>query len=277
MADQDKGKFSANIGQDVIEEALRSVERRTPGSAPAATAEPPSGSEGAVSLDVEGGGAGEATAEGAAEAAAAEETPEQKELAALKEQLEFSQAKGRELMEKLKAEHERVLRATADLENYRKRAMKEKEEVQRFGVEKMLKDFLPVGDNFDRALEHAKTASDFDSLVTGIKMTRKLFDDALGKHGVRGFSATGKPFDPRMHEAMQQVETSELPPNTVYQEVLRGYTLHDRLMRPALVMVTKAPEAGAGKAGTEGGAGAAGDAPASSEGSGSGGGDGGAP
>ncbi|MDQ3265002.1 MAG: nucleotide exchange factor GrpE [Myxococcota bacterium] len=239
MADQDKGKFSANIGQDVIEEALRSVERRTSSGAPeSADASPPQGDP----------GSGEAaTAEGAEvelDPGAPAEAPsaEQAEIAELKAQLEFSLAKGRELMEKVKSEHERVLRATADLDNYRKRAVKEKEEVQKFGVERMLKDFLPVGDNFDRALEHAKSAADFESLVQGIKMTRKLFDDALSKHGVKSFSAKGQPFDPRLHEAMQQVETTELPPNHVYAEVLRGYLLQERLMRPALVMVTKAPE-----------------------------------
>ncbi len=253
MADPDKGKFSANIGQDVIEEALRSVERRTSsGGSETADASAPEGDP----------GTGEAaTAEGAElepSAPVEEPSPEQAEIAELKAQLEFSQAKGRELMEKVKSEHERVLRATADLDNYRKRAVKEKEEVQKFGVERMLKDFLPVGDNFDRALEHAKSAADFESLVQGIKMTRKLFDDALSKHGVKGFSAKGQPFDPRLHEAMQQVETTELPPNHVYAEVLRGYLLQERLMRPALVMVTKAPEKPAPTVEAEQGSGAGG-------------------
>lgn len=243
MAEQDKGKFSADIGQDVIEEALRSVQRRK-GS------EGDSG-EGAVTLDVDAAASAGAEGEpvptelaggGEAPAEAPEQTAEQKELETLRAQLEFSQAKGRELMEKVKEEHERVLRASADLDNFRKRALKEKEEIQRYGVEKLLKDFLPVVDNLERALEHAKSAADFDGLVQGIKMTRKQFEDTLGKHGVRGFTSKGKPFDPRIHEAMQQVETDELPPNHVYMEVLRGFMLNDRLARPALVMVTKAPE-----------------------------------
>lgn len=239
MADQDKGKFSADIGQDVIEEALRSVQRRKAGEGEAA--------EASVPLDVE---APATEAEVPTELAGAAEAPaeppaltaEQQELETLRAQLEFSQAKGRELMEKVKEEHERVLRATADLDNFRKRALKDKEDIQRFGVEKLLKDFLPVVDNLDRALEHASSPADFESLVTGIRMTKKLFEDALGKHGVRGFVSKGKPFDPRFHEAMQQVETEELPPNHVHLEVLRGFMIHDRLARPALVMVTKAPE-----------------------------------
>ncbi|MFZ5472246.1 MAG: nucleotide exchange factor GrpE [Myxococcota bacterium] len=206
----EKGKFSTDIAQDVIEQALESVRKRTgedPASEPAA------------------------------------ESDKDKEIADLKAQLELSMEKGRELMGKIKEEHEKVLRAVADLENFKKRAAKEKEEVQKFGTEKLLKDFLPVVDNLDRALEHAKGSTDFESLKQGVAMTRKLFEDTLGKHGVKAFSALGQAFDPRFHEAMQQVETTELPPNQVVSEILRGYTLNDRLVRPAMVMVSKAPAA----------------------------------
>jgi molecular chaperone GrpE len=81
--------------------------------------------------------------------------------------------------------------------------------------------------------------------VKGLQMTRKLFEDTLGKHGVKSFSSVGKAFDPRFHEAMQHVETSEMAPGMVAAEVLKGYTLNDRLVRPALVMVSKAKEAAA--------------------------------
>jgi len=213
----EKGSFSTDISDDVIAEALKSVARREKGpeSEPAA---PP-----AVEVEV-----------------APAEDPRDAEVATLKAELELSQTTGRELMQKLKDEHEKMLRAMADLENYRKRALKEKEEVQRFGVEKLLKDFLPVYDNFDRALEHARTAADFASLKTGVEMTRKLMEDTLGKHGVKTFSARGKPFDPSLHEAMTAAETSEVPPNHVFSEVLKGFTLHDRLVRPALVVVSRA-------------------------------------
>ncbi len=207
MANPDKGKFEADISQDVIREALESVERRT--DAPEGDGSEPVAPE----VDVE----------------------------SLQAQLELSQAKGRELMEKLKDTHERMLRANADLENFKKRAQKEKEEIQKFGAERLLKDFLPVIDNLERALEHAKTATEFDSLKTGVAMTRKQFEDALGRHGVKGVSSVGQPFDPRLQEAMQQVETTDLPPNHVVAELVRAYTLNDRLIRPALVMVSKAP------------------------------------
>jgi molecular chaperone GrpE len=161
------------------------------------------------------------------------------ELEQLKLQLEASMAKGRELMDKIKDEHEKMLRATADLENFKKRAAKEREDTQKFGNEKLLKDFIPIIDNIDRALEPANSA-DLASLRKGVEMIRKLLEDTLGKHGVKSFSAKGKPFDPNFHEAMAQAETDELPPNHVANEVLRGFMLNDRLVRPALVVVSKA-------------------------------------
>lgn len=217
----DKGQFSTDIGDDVLAEALKAVEKRTgKGDEPAPAQAAP-----------------------APQAAAPEAPKADAELEGVKAELELSQARGRDLMAKLKDEHEKMLRAAADLENFKKRAQKEKEEMQRFGNEKLLKDFLPVFDNFDRALDAAKTASDFDSLRKGVEMIRKLFEDTLGRHGVKAFSAKGLPFDPNRHEAMTAAETSELPPNHVFSEVLRGFTLNDRLVRPALVIVSRTPTA----------------------------------
>jgi molecular chaperone GrpE len=146
---------------------------------------------------------------------------------------------GRETLAKLKDQHERTLRAIADLDNYKKRAARERDDAAKFGQEKLLKDFLPMVDNFDRALEHAKTATDLEAVKAGLTMTRKLFEDTLARHGVKGFSALGAQFDPKLHEAIQTVE-SDQPPGTVVMEVVRGFTLHDRLMRPAMVAVAKA-------------------------------------
>jgi molecular chaperone GrpE len=238
----EKGKFSTGIGQDVIEEALRAVQKHTGGDAPDAEAGTPVD----LAPEAEPSPAEPAPAAADVPAVQAEPAPDagavQKELEQLRVQLEFSQTKGRELMEKIKETHEKMLRAVADLENFKRRAQKEKEEIQKFGVERLLKDLLPIPDNLDRALEHARTSSDFDSLKKGLQMTRKLFEDTLGRHGVKAFSAAGQPFDPRLHEAMQHLETADLPPGHVAQEVLRGYMLNDRLVRPALVMVSKAPE-----------------------------------
>jgi molecular chaperone GrpE len=224
VPDEEKGKFQAEIGQDLIDAALKSVEKHAPSAAAEATAAPPPApGEPVPSVD-----------------------PRDREIEQLKAQLDFSAAKGRETFEKLKEEHERALRAAADLDNLRKRAVKEKEETQKFGVEKLLRDLLPVIDNLDRALEHAEQSSDVESFKKGVAMTRKLFEDAVSKYGVKSFDARGKPFDPRFHEAMQQVETDEVPANHVVMELVRGYTLHDRLMRPALVAVSKAKASNGG-------------------------------
>jgi molecular chaperone GrpE len=152
-------------------------------------------------------------------------------------ELELSQQMGRQILEKLKHEHERALRALADLENVRKRAGKERDEHAKFCQEKLLRDLLPVLDNLDRALDHAAAAS---GLASGIRMTRKLLEEVLARHGVRAVEAAGKNFDPRVHEAMQSVEATASP-GTVLAEMVRGYTLHERLLRPAMVVVSRAP------------------------------------
>ncbi len=233
----DKGKFHTDISQNLIDAAMRSVDKAKaevsgqplPPEAPAAAAPAPAAAA-EVEVPIE------APAPAPEEASAV-----QKELEATKAMLDIATEKTRELTGRLKDEHERTLRAMADLENYKKRASKEREEVQRFGIEKLLKDFLPVVDNFDRALEHAKSSGDAKSLETGVAMTRKLFEDALAKNGVKPFDAVGKPFDPNFHEAMGQLETADQPANTVVKELVRGFTLHDRLVRPALVMVARPP------------------------------------
>lgn len=223
MPTDDKGKFQTTIGLDVIEAAMKSVDKAKGVELPidpAPAAEPPP----------------EAAPEPPPEAAPLD--PRDQELEELKAALEMSMAKGRDFMGKIRDEHEKMLRAVADLENFKKRAQKEREEVQKFGNERLLKDFLPVMDNLERALANV---TDLESLKTGVTMIRKLFDDTLGKHGIRPFSAVGRPFDPSRHEAMGQAESAELPPNSVHTEVLRGYTLNDRLVRPALVVVSRAP------------------------------------
>ncbi|WP_338277870.1 nucleotide exchange factor GrpE [Corallococcus caeni] len=239
--DNDKGSIQTDIGQDVIDEAVRSVERRMDEDAGSAGTE--------VELDVSAPAA-------EADASTPEVAPPTEDAAALRQeveslraQLDFSQTKARETLERLKEAHERAkdfqdraIRSAADLENYRKRAQKEKEDVQKFGVEKLLKDLLPVVDNLDRALDAAGKSPDFDSFQKGVAMTRKSFEDSLGRHGVKGFSAKGQPFDPRLHEAIQQVETAEVPAGHVVYEVTRGFYLNDRLVRPAMVVVARAPE-----------------------------------
>lgn len=132
------------------------------------------------------------------------------------------------------------LRAVADLENYRKRAQREKEDLGRFGNEKLLREVLPIKDNLERAVEHAKDQeSDAKALLEGVEMTLGLLSKTLEQFGVTAVDAVGELFDPARHEAMGQMESEEHPPNTVVQEMQKGYFLNDRLLRPALVMIAK--------------------------------------
>jgi molecular chaperone GrpE len=171
--------------------------------------------------------------------------------ALLQAQLEESFKRARETGERLKDTHERLLRTAAEFDNYKKRAVKEKEDVQRFGSERLLKDFLPVMDNLERALEHAEQ-HDPRQVIEGVRLVQKLFENTLAKHGVAGFSAVGKPFDPNLHEALMQQDSDE-PPGTVVSEMAKGYKLNDRLIRPAAVVVAKPRTADAPSGGGEGG------------------------
>jgi len=138
--------------------------------------------------------------------------------------------------------HDLYLRARADLENFRRRAQKDKEDLAKFANENLLRELLPVLDNLSRALEHARGQDgDPGALVEGVEMTLVQFNKALEQFGVTPVTAVGEPFNPDCHEAMGQLETSEHPPNTVVQELQKGYYLNQRLLRPALVMIAKAP------------------------------------
>lgn len=221
MADKHpKGSFKTEIPQEVMEEAVRSVERNS--SRPEGEGPPE------VPVEVSREGAQEGAQDGGGD------------VESLRAQLALSQEKSRETMERLKEAHERMLRAAADLENYKKRAQREKEELQKFGNERLLKDLLPVLDNLDRALAVAPAG---DPLTKGVELVRSTFEQVLARYGVKGFSAMGKPFDPAQHEALMQVATADQPPGTVVAEHARGFTLHDRLVRPALVGVAVAPPA----------------------------------
>jgi molecular chaperone GrpE len=134
------------------------------------------------------------------------------------------------------------LRARADLENYRKRVQREKEDLSRFANENLLREILPVMDNLERALEHARQSDGGNGgLLQGVELTLGQFQRVLDKFGVTPIRSLGEPFDPARHEALGQVESAEHPPNTVVQELQKGYLLNDRLLRPAMVMVAKAP------------------------------------
>jgi molecular chaperone GrpE len=136
---------------------------------------------------------------------------------------------------------DRFLRERADLENYRKRANREKEELLNYGTKSLIEEILPVVDNLERALSHANEES-LSALVEGVQMTNDMLISALKKFGVTPLETAGATFDPSFHQAMTQIPTDTQPPNTVVDEFLKGYLLKDRLLRPAMVSVATAPK-----------------------------------
>lgn len=161
----------------------------------------------------------------------ADTTPEER-IAQLEAQLA---AKGQEARENW----DKLLRERADLENYRKRASREKEELLNYGIKSLVEEVLPVVDNLERALEHANEEG-LPALVEGVKMTHTLLLTALKKFGVCAVEGNcGTLFDPAFHQAMAQVETDGQPGNTIVQEFQKGYLLKERLLRPAMVSVAK--------------------------------------
>lgn len=142
---------------------------------------------------------------------------------------------------------ERWMRAAADLENYKKRAAREREETAKFANERLLKDFLPIIDDMELAVAATKQVEDkekaADQLMSGVELVLKKFVGQLEKHQVSTFEAVGEPFDPALHEAVQQ-EHTELDAGKVTRQLQRGFKLNERLLRPAMVVVSLGPEKG---------------------------------
>jgi len=129
---------------------------------------------------------------------------------------------------------ERMARMQAEFENARRRAAREQHEFKEYAMADAIKALLPVLDSFDRALASNASGGNFHA---GMELIDRQFHDALGKLGVTEVAATGQPFDPSQHEAIEMVETDEVPDHHVYQELQKGYRLKDRLLRPAMVRV----------------------------------------
>jgi molecular chaperone GrpE len=149
-------------------------------------------------------------------------------------------------MEQLQGElaeaRDKILRAQADLENYRKRSRRELEEERRYANVPLLKDLLPVVDNIDRALEAAQKAGEGGALLEGIKLVKQQLAAALARHHCVEINAQGEAFDPHFHEALTAVSVPNQPANSVVQVVQPGYQVHDRVIRPSQVIVSKSLE-----------------------------------
>jgi molecular chaperone GrpE len=139
-----------------------------------------------------------------------------------------------------------LLRTTADFDNFKKRAAREKQDAIKFANEILLQKLIPVLDNFDMALAAAQSSGKADavqSLQTGVNMIYQQLRSALTEAGLEEVDAADKPFDPNLHEAVSQKETSEVPEGQVVQQLRKGYKFRERLLRPASVVVAKHPGA----------------------------------
>ena len=141
----------------------------------------------------------------------------------------------RRLQGENEALRDRLLRLQADFDNFRKRTEREKSDLRRFAQREVLKDFLEVVDNLGRA--HAASGGSADDVKQGVAMILRQLETLLGRYGVQALEAIGQPFDPTFHEAVGREESSEVEQPTVTAELQRGYVLHDRLLRPAMVQV----------------------------------------
>ena len=146
---------------------------------------------------------------------------------------------------KIKDQQEGVLRARADMENARRRAEAEVEKARKFALERFAGELLPVVDNLERALEAGDSSNDaVKPLLDGVEMTQKSFISTIEKFGVKSIDPQGEAFNPELHQAMSMQESADHEPDTVMAVMQKGYELNGRLLRPAMVMVARAPDSG---------------------------------
>ncbi len=157
--------------------------------------------------------------------------------------LKVMEARLESMEQESKDSHNRFLRVSAEFENYKKRAAREMNDFRKFANESFAKAMLPVVDNLDRAIE---SSSDDDhsnsSVVEGVNMTLKEILKIFEQFGVKPFESLGKTFDPAVHQAVMQEESDDHPEKTILNELEKGYMIHDRLLRPAMVVVSKKTE-----------------------------------
>ncbi|MBO6558362.1 MAG: nucleotide exchange factor GrpE [Pseudomonadales bacterium] len=149
------------------------------------------------------------------------------------------------VLEEVEKYKDAALRAEAEMQNMQRRTARDVENAHKFALEKFLQNLLPVVDSMEKAVEAAEQASENedDAMLEGIRLCHKLLVDVLGKEGIEVIDPMGEPFDPNEHQAMSMVENPDMEPNSVFAVVQKGYRLNGRLVRAAMVMVTKAPAA----------------------------------
>ncbi|HRI37901.1 MAG TPA: nucleotide exchange factor GrpE [Nitrospira sp.] len=144
-------------------------------------------------------------------------------------------------VEECVALNEKYLRLAAEFENYKRLAQRDQREQIRFGNEQLLKELLPVVDNMERAIKAAQTNGSDSALTQGVELTLKQLSGALSKFGVQAIESTGQEFDPHTHQAVSYGPSTEVPANCVLEEFQKGYRLHDRVLRAAMVSVSSGP------------------------------------
>lgn len=145
-------------------------------------------------------------------------------------------------LEEVKIYKDKYLRALAEMDNQRKRTMKEKEALQQYANEKLILSILPVVDNFERAIDAGNNSNSVKDLLDGVKLIFKQLKDILKKEGVEPFKSVGQKFDPYKHEALLAIESKEHEPSTILEEIEKGYLLGEKVIRPAKVTVSKQEE-----------------------------------
>ena len=145
----------------------------------------------------------------------------------------------KQAQEELQIYQDKYIRLAAEFENYKRRAQRDQSDAIRYANESLLKNLLSTLDNLERAIQCGKDAGASGSLLEGVELTHKQFLETIEKLGLRQVSSAGSLFDPNMHQAVAQVESETVAPNTVVEEFQKGYFLHDRILRPAMVTVAK--------------------------------------
>jgi molecular chaperone GrpE len=138
----------------------------------------------------------------------------------------------------------RLLRAQAEMENLRRRNARELEQAHRFALERFATELLQVKDSLEMGVDAARSETDAEKLREGTELTLKMLTQVMKRFNIEEIDPQGAPFDPERHQAMTMQENRQLPPNTVVAVMQKGYALNDRLLRPAMVIVSKAPEEG---------------------------------
>jgi molecular chaperone GrpE len=172
----------------------------------------------------------------------AERVGKDKKKHSAKEAMAGLEADLQKAQEEAKENYDRLLRVSADFENYKKRVAKEKSDLIRYGNEELIKALLPVIDNLERALGHADAEGTQEGIKDGVEMTLQQFLQILQRFGITPIVAEGERFDPTRHEAIMEQASRDYAPGQVVAELGKGYLLNDRLVRPAKVIVAKAHE-----------------------------------